>query len=100
MSGIIDAVDLSLVIDGSISVKPYQAEIMPKLNVIQLWEHFGINQYYQIQYGDEYWCSPGNKNSLTFYNATPKLVYQLKSLALGMYTQGIREGMPILSWYP
>ena len=86
MKGIADAVDLSLIIDGSILVKPYQASIMSTLNAIQLWDHLGINQHHKIKFGDESWCASGNKSSVTFYDAPPKLAYQLKALALGMLT--------------
>ena len=50
------------------------------------------------KFGDESWRSPGNKLSITFTDATPKLAYQLKAMALGMYTQGAGEGMEPLSW--
>jgi len=98
MKGIADAVDLSLIIDGSILVKPYQASSMSTLNAIQLWDYLGLNQHRQIKFGDESWCASGNKSSVTFYDASPKLAYQLKALALGMHTQGIREGGRPLSW--
>ena len=98
MTGISNAVDLSLIIDGSISIKPYSIGVMWHLNSIQLWEYMGVDQHHKIKFGDETWCSPGNTDSLSFSGTTPKFAYQLKSLALGMYTQGISQGGKPLAW--
>jgi len=98
MTGVSDAVDLTLVIGESMRVNPYQIELMVKLNSLLLWDFTRINTHSKTKFGDDRWYSAGNKSSVTFYNCSPKLTYQLKSLALGMYTQGIMEGGTPLSW--
>ncbi|MEY3880467.1 MAG: hypothetical protein RIQ94_1263 [Pseudomonadota bacterium] len=98
MTGLDYAVDLTLIINGSIKIKPYQADLMQTLNSVHLWDHIGLNEHHKIDFGCEKWLSPANKSTLTFYGCKPKLAYQFKSLALGMYTQGTAEGMSTLAW--
>jgi len=98
MTDLARAVDLSLFIDDSIYIKPYNEIVMMELDSILLWDHLDTNKYHNIKFGDDSWSSPENKQSITFCNTTPKFSYQLKAMTLAMHSQGAGEGMPPLSW--
>lgn len=98
MTGIAKVVDQTLIIDGVIRLRAFDENRMDEINAVLLWDYLGANRQHITKFGDETWRSPGNKLAITFTDATPKLAYQLKAMALGMYTQGTGEGMEPLSW--
>ena len=61
MTDLAHAVELSLIIDGSIRIKPYNENKMATLESIHLWQYVGSNHHYNIKFSDETWRSPGNK---------------------------------------
>ena len=98
MTGISNAVDTCLKIDGVISVNPYTLTSDAELTTLVLWQYIRSNKKQITLFGDDSWHSQGNNLSVTFYGVGPKYKYQLKALTLGMYTQGSGQGMEPLAW--
>lgn len=98
MTGISDAVDTCLEIDGIISMKPYTEKNYAQLAPLVLWQYIRCNKQQITLFGNDTWYSQGNKLSLSFNGVGLKYQYQLKALTLGMYTQGSGQGMETLTW--
>lgn len=98
MNGIFDAVEACLHIDGLIKIQPFPIEHFEELEQIELWNYVRSNKHQVTFFGNDTWYSKGNKLSITFEGTEPQFNYQLKALALGMYTQGSGQGMEPLSW--
>lgn len=98
MTGISDAVDTCLEIDGFISIKPFNEKNYAQLSPLVLWQYIRSNIHQSTLFGDDTWYSEGNKLSLSFSGVGLKYQYQLKALTLGMYTQGSGQGMHTLTW--
>jgi len=98
MTELSHAVDLALVINGRVSIKPYDTETVSILNAIDLWEFDDAFSHHITKFGDDSWKSAANHQAVTFNKCTPKLKFQLKAMTLGMHTQGAGEGMVPLSW--
>ncbi len=98
MTGISAAVDTCLNIDGLISITPFTESNHAQLAPLVLWQYIRSNKNQITLFGDDSWHSQGNNLSVTFNGIGPKYQYQLKALALGMYTQGSGQGMEPLAW--
>ena len=98
MTGIADAVEACLDIDGLIRVKPFQNIHKHDLALLVQWQYLRKNTRQNTLFGDDSWYSEGNNLSVTFNNVGAEYKYQLKALTLGMYTQGNGQGMEPLAW--
>lgn len=98
MTEISAAVDTCLNIDGLISITPFTESNHAQLAPLVLWQYIRSNKNQITLFGDDSWYSQGNNLSVTFNGVGPKYQYQLKALALGMYTQGSGQGMDPLAW--
>tara|TARA_R110001583_G_scaffold188966_1_gene351555 strand:- start:2535 stop:4529 length:1995 start_codon:yes stop_codon:yes gene_type:complete len=98
MTGIADAVEACLDIDGLIRVKAYQKIQEQDLAPLVQWQYLRKNKRQETLFGDDSWYSEGNNLSVTFNGIGSEYKYQLKALTLGMYTQGNGQGMEPLSW--
>ena len=98
MSGIAEAVEECLIINGYIRLKPYEKIDYKSLTRLILWDYLRSNQHQVTLFHNDDWYSQGNKLSITFNDIDDKFKYQLKAMTLGMYTQGSAEGMEPLSW--
>ena len=98
MSEIYKAIDETLRIDGIIRLRPFDEKILSKLNDRVLWDCLRSSGRHVTLFGNDTWYSDGNNLTICFVGLTRKYSYQLKSLVLGLYTQGAGEGMEPLSW--
>ena len=98
MTEISKAVDACLKINGEISLNPYNAERFESLKSLVLWRYMRSNKEQITLFSDNSWFSDGNKLAITFNDIGTQYQYQLKALALGMFTQGSSQGMDPLAW--
>lgn len=98
MTGIAEAVEQCLTIEGNIRIKPFSKAQKDKLNQITLWDYLKTKQRKITKFSDPTWHSEGNTLSISFIGVTPEFGYHLRALTLGMYTQGSGQGMDPLSW--
>ena len=98
MSDIAKVVEQCLIINGVISIRPYEEFNAESASQWMLWSFIRSNKHQRTLFSDDSWYSQGNKLAITFVDLSDEFKYQLKSLTLGMYTQGKGEGMDPLSW--
>ncbi|MDP2568136.1 hypothetical protein Q8W14_06025 [Photobacterium damselae subsp. piscicida] len=85
-------------IDGAIKLQPYSVEKYQRLASIVLWQVHRNTGAKVSCFRDDSWLRNGEKESITFHNASDEFKYELKALTLGMLTHGAGEGMLPVKW--
>ncbi|CCN94631.1 integrase [Vibrio nigripulchritudo] len=93
-----DVLEEILAIDGAIKLQPYSVEKYQRLASIVLWQVHRNTGAKVSCFRDDSWLRNGEKESITFHNASDEFKYELKALTLGMLTHGAGEGMLPVKW--
>lgn len=98
MSVISEILEKTLVVDGVIRIRSFQPEEYKMLSDRVLWKidrNVGIKI---SRFGSDSWLMAGEKQAMTFNNASAELGYELRTMALSMITHGAGQGMQAIKW--
>src|SRR3990167_2703404 len=84
---------------GELRIKRLTEERWKKISNVIIWQgsdRFGFAR--EVIFDDLAWKPLGEKRGLTFSGLSKECEYELKIIALSLYTNGVGEGMPTLKW--